>query len=342
MDKVEYKWVDISKLFFAVCVVAIHSFIFQGTDAEGWVMPLLLRVAVPYFFVASGFFLGLKCYETGRYNGFSKMGGVLKRLFTKLLVFESIAIVLASMSILYRNPSPVHFILVTIRGIIFNPAGALWYVNALIVAILLLIPAIKRGKEATAMLVSIPLYGFMLLFNRYYFLVAGTAFGSVVDTTLYYVSTLRNGLFVGLLFVSVGLLFAKHLSRLQGRLPLFATITVVAYIALIVESWLVFDLPGADDNAFCISYIVFIPALFATTLLLPSPNIAYAKTLRNLSTSIYFMHPSILRMITLTSLALVGDRPHGVVSFVVGLCVVLAICWFVYRRKLQPFYRWII
>lgn len=268
--------------------------------------------------------------------------GVFKRLIIKLLVFETVAIALASISIIYRNPSPLHFVLVTVKCIIFNPAGALWYVNALIVAILLLIPIIRRGKEVATFVVSIALYGFFLLFNRYYFLVEGTEFGVFVERTIYYISTLRNGLFVGLLFVGAGLLIAKYQHKVNGHLTLFTTVTVVAYAALIVESWLLFDLPGIDDNAFCVSYIVFIPALFATTILLPSPSIKCAATLRHLSTSVYFMHPSILRIVTLSSLALTGNRPNGIVAFSIALCVIAVICWLVYRKEKEPFYRWIV
>lgn len=75
--KAEYQWVDISKFIFALCVVAIHANLFGQYKIDGWISPLMLRVAVPYFFVASGFFIGIKCYKQESYNGFSKWGGYL-------------------------------------------------------------------------------------------------------------------------------------------------------------------------------------------------------------------------------------------------------------------------
>lgn len=61
--------------------MAIHSGIGQsevyikGTFAS-YLYPLLFRLAVPYFFVASGYFFGRKIYNCGVYNGFDN-GGII-------------------------------------------------------------------------------------------------------------------------------------------------------------------------------------------------------------------------------------------------------------------------
>lgn len=72
MPKVEYDIVDYFKFFFAICIVGIHANIF----ADSLVYPLVFRIAVPYFFVSSGFFFGKKLWnEKLTYNFKSKVGG---------------------------------------------------------------------------------------------------------------------------------------------------------------------------------------------------------------------------------------------------------------------------
>ena len=57
--------VDVFKLLFSLCIVGIHTSVlsaFSG-DVEWYVMHLVFRLAVPYFFIASAFFYGVKIYR---------------------------------------------------------------------------------------------------------------------------------------------------------------------------------------------------------------------------------------------------------------------------------------
>lgn len=64
MTKVYFKAnnsVDFLKLFFAYAVVAIHtSFLYENGSAHDWLDSCLTSLAVPFFFVSSGYFLGVK------------------------------------------------------------------------------------------------------------------------------------------------------------------------------------------------------------------------------------------------------------------------------------------
>lgn len=71
-----FKCVDILKFVFSLCVLCIHCGLLKGHPVYNWINPLLFRLAVPFFFVASGFFIGQKIYTDGRFNGFDKWGGV--------------------------------------------------------------------------------------------------------------------------------------------------------------------------------------------------------------------------------------------------------------------------
>ena len=153
-----YQIVDILKFIFAICVVCIHSELFKGTELYEWVSPLFFRLAVPYFFIASGYFLGKKIYTDEKFNGFDKWWNYLKRLFQKLIVFEPISIILRFCIFLAAGLSLIEIGEKVIKSIIFYPWGALWYIQALIVAVFISIPFIKKGKEVPLLLISIFLY----------------------------------------------------------------------------------------------------------------------------------------------------------------------------------------
>ena len=62
-DKMIYKSVDCAKFFFCLCIVFLHTGAVQSLkiDASEWMITqYILRLAVPFFFITSGFFLGNK------------------------------------------------------------------------------------------------------------------------------------------------------------------------------------------------------------------------------------------------------------------------------------------
>lgn len=65
MKKTQYYVVDIVKFAMCLLIVAGHSVLFEHWDSkyQYWVEKGLLRVAVPFFFITSGFLLGSKAVD---------------------------------------------------------------------------------------------------------------------------------------------------------------------------------------------------------------------------------------------------------------------------------------
>ena len=61
-DKTSTSSIDLMKLFFAICIVAIHTGLLnQFSSATNWyIMHMIFRLAVPFFFITSGYFFGKK------------------------------------------------------------------------------------------------------------------------------------------------------------------------------------------------------------------------------------------------------------------------------------------
>ena len=177
----DFKMLDILKFFFAICVVLRHTDLIEDYPINEWVAPLIFRISVPFFFVTSGFLLGLKVYnDDSEISKLYKKGGYLGRLASKLFIFEPISIFLEIVLLILIGDSIKHIILYCGRSIVFYPFGALWYIQALLVAVLILVPFIKHKKEHVIILISLLLYVIGCLGNNYFFLIQDTPLEKVM------------------------------------------------------------------------------------------------------------------------------------------------------------------
>lgn len=247
-------------------------------------------------------------------------------------MFSPLAIAVVSAG-MYGHYSIAEWLVKMVRHILFYPYGSLWYVYALILAFLLLIPAIKSNKIGYAVTIGFGLYCIFLLFNRYNFLVADTWLQIYIKAILNQVISLRNGIFVGLLFVGLGIMISKQQSLVMRHKKKLLFFTVGAAILLFMEVYMIRNKAGIDDNSFYLTYPLFIPLLFCCTI--SSSSIPFnTVVVRNLSTSIYFMQKPLLGICALCGLG-------GLDRFVTVLVTIALICLLIYPKKIQPLYDWL-
>lgn len=331
-----YAGVDILKFLFSICIVMIHTDI---TFVPDWIVYVFFRLGVPYFMVASGYFFGEKLYE-GNVSLNDLTRSYIKRLGTKLLVFELINLPLVMITT-RRNLSLINNALYTVRSILFYPVGALWYIQAVLVAILLIYPLVKRGKEAWAIPVGIFLYGFALICNRYYFLVENTVLGNAMILYRRYFVSARNGFFLGVLYISIGMFFAKKkmlVSSSKKVTSVAAVLTFAGLVCLLLEVALLEGKPGIDDCALFISHLILIPALFVFSGRLQTRRLPNTRIIRNLSTSFYLLHGPINRIIECLEIYVFQHAfflPEKYLALMLGMVIT---CCLVYKTKKEPIY----
>ena len=285
-------FVDIAKFLFAIGIVAIHSGCFSGHDMGSWLtMHGILRLAVPFFFCASGFFF----YRSLRKSDDIKSTTIT---FIKRLIIPFVFWLVANLPMVIYNyvkdGDSISTILLKLgRGLVFYPWGAMWFVLALIVAVLLIVPFYKRGKLSYAVLIGLGLYVIGLLFNTYYFVVHGTPLQGAIDGILKVVNSMRNGVFEGMFFVSIGMFISQLRMERRIKYNVNFVMLLVSYAMLFLEIVLTKDLPHADDHSLFIMFIVVIPCLFLFLSGLPSLRRSTVM-LRNYSTGIYFSHRFVL------------------------------------------------
>lgn len=315
------KLVDALKFIFALFVVTIHCDSLAGVNADVkyYVTQSVLRLAVPFFFVASGFFLGRKINQNfvaidSTYKNY------IKRLLIPLAFFTLVNIVLESIKMFPYASGPMIFREI-LKHVLFYPWGALWFVQACIIGALLLYPFVKREKIHLAIFVSAVLYLWALLCNNYFFVVQGTAFEPYIQVYMNLCISARNGLFVGFVYLAIGFYIAKKQMNISNLL------VIGAFVLYLLEIILLKNKAFLDDSALYVSQLIVVPIIFVKSLnmTLKISN-QFSLMLRNFSVGIYLLHRPIISFFDILG---VDYIPR---TFVVSV-VCVGICYLVYKEN---------
>lgn len=217
------------------------------------------------------------------------MKKTIKRLSILLVFWLLVSLPLQIISLLSRQFTFSQIVVLLLQSILFYPWGALWYIHALIIAILLIYPFLKRNRFIFPLIIGFFLYLFAMVSNTYYFLIQGTWFQNVVDNYLQFFISSRNGLFVGFFYVAIG----NCLTRIKS-MPLSTNIflLLLGMGGLTLETTLIRGKSYIGDHSLFFSLLVLVPALFT---LAKSKNCNKdSKKIRNLSIGIYVLHKPVL------------------------------------------------
>ena len=294
--KCQYYMIDILKYIFSIGIVMLHTGFLKDIDSYGyWIEKGLVRIGVPFFFMASGFMLERKV----NWGGVERKQIFLnwsKRLFLRLIVFEVINIILDSVNYVFIGKDIIKILLRHIRSVIFYPKGALWYIQACLVGIWIIYFFFKKKKQKWIIPVGIMLYIFALICNNYNFLVCDTEIGKMIDFLLLIIYSVRNGLFYGFFFIYLGMCAFRIRCWLDNKRygnVFLAMLTIFVYFVFLSEISYLQNKEAKDDG----SLFIFLPLLTILLLILATHFITTNRTtvlLRNLSTGIYLLHYPVL------------------------------------------------
>ena len=312
---------DFFRLFFAVCVVAIHTQALDGLPQATafWITQGVLRLAVPFFFVTSGFFLGRKIDGQGQ-EVLEVLSRYSRRLLVPLLLVGGAngALELLTRRLVDQKSLRYlagHFI----RHTLFYPYGAMWFVQACIVGAWMLYPFLKRKKTGLALLAGGALYGWALLCNTYYFLAGAAGLDGAAASYLEWFLSARNGVFVGFFLLALGIWTWKWYSAgiwKKWRRKILAC-AVVLYAA---EIYLTQNCAYRDDRALYLMHILLVPVLILCLAdsRLPVPA-RLALRFRRASAWLYFSHRFLYGLGGLLCILLYRTQWRGTGAFVAVL-----------------------
>ncbi len=272
--------IDLVKFICALLVCAIHIAPFPDDSSEilhllnFGLINYLCRLAVPFFFVASGF-LFFRKIEAGNVDN----NRLKNYCFNLLRLFGMWSIPL-----------------------VVGGAYHLWYLKATVVAIFLIHTLLKHNlKHSYLIVVSIALYIIGLLGDSYYgiteILKQNSLFEFAANTYESFFEQTRNGLFMGTVFVLIGALFAHERIKINN---IIASIGFVLSMVLLFVEVLLIKLYGSPKDynmyIFLIPSVLFLFAIAAGINLKDRP---IYKKLRVVGVIVYFSHMLVKKVLQL-------------------------------------------
>lgn len=209
-EKQEFYAVDFFRLVAAFMVIAIHYPPFEnvGYALSGGFSNILCRIAVPFFFLLSGYFLG------ERIKNSAKTISYVKKLIRFYLIYSVIYLPLSFYGVINKGYSIWKILVRYLRGVLLTGSYRhLWYFLALIVSVGLLYLIVNKVKINDKALSG-------LCFVIYFVGVVGCLFETELRSIVFLKGPIdfyfnifddtKNVFFFGFPFVALGYLVAKH------------------------------------------------------------------------------------------------------------------------------------
>ena len=285
-----------------LCVIAIHSHIEVIFGRAGWyVNHCIFRLAVPFFFVASGFFFKLSLEKSG-----GGLGETVKKYVKRILIPFVFYVVLnisldVFLKIINSYDFSIKWVLRTVQKLLFYPPGAMWFLSACISGILFLYPFLKLRKINTALFIGFFLYLFAMTCNTYFYTVKDNfLLSNFIGLYIKLFKSARNGLFVGFFYLSIGIKCYEIYKKQNINYKTLCFVIPVLFVFLIVETFFAEKNKQflMDDSSLFISLPFLSACFFLLSLQISWPK-KNTAIFRNLSSGMYFMHRFILDVVSI-------------------------------------------
>ena len=235
-----YNAIDLTKFLCSILVVMIHimplgeysnSSIVNGFNFV--IKNYLARIAVPFFFVASGFFLYSKTTLSNFDVKFTKK--YVLKLLKLYVIWTVIYLPLIIKGIVGNKDGIFYGVLSFIKNFIFTGSFVqLWYLPATMFAVILVSWLLKNKVTPKKILIIASGFYIVGLFAQSWFgfieplkvLVPG--FWKLLVLLEKVMGTTRNGLFEGFIFVAMGMFFAFYEIKVS-----FTKLIIGFYLAMI-------------------------------------------------------------------------------------------------------------
>jgi len=320
-----YPYIDYFRIVAAILVIAIHispfSTIYQPLDF--FVTRVLGRVAVPFFFMITGFFFFSSSYT------FVK----LKKMILSLLQIYAISIIIYLPINIYRGDFNTINLTHILQDIFFNGTiYHLWYLPAAMMGIVITYLLITYLPVKKALLICILLYIIGLGGDSYYNLISQIPLIREMYLWIFSWSEYtRNGIFMAPIFLYLGYLMPKGKLRRKGVLVFLISSFVLMFIeAIIIHKT---NLYRHDSMYVFLPIVVFF--LIAWLLQYKGKRNVIAK---DLSLYMYLIHPFIIVVVHSVS-KLLGLQAilfdQTLIQFALVCVLTVGLSYLIYQIKIR-------
>ncbi|WP_099222820.1 alanine racemase [Listeria costaricensis] len=305
--------IDDFRLVAAIMVIAIHTYPFASfwQTGDDLITLTLFRVAVPFFFMVSGYYL-LGPYAKARtYLNERHLKAKTRQM---LVLYGLVTLLYLPLSVMNGNLSPSMSLSAFLQGAFLNGFFYhLWYFPSWILGLWISKKMLDWWGLKRALIASGSLYVAGTLIETYNGILHQIpVLGGVADFILTIFGTTRDGLFLAPLFFLLGVVFYR-----KARLG-FAKYLWLFVPLLLAEGWLVHAFQFAKHDAMYLMLPFVMLGLYEWLLSLRG---RYLKNVRPLSLYMYVIHPWWIYLCYLAT-KMAGTQLNSMVQFV--LIVVLS------------------
>lgn len=328
-----YSGIDYFRVIAALLIVAIHTSPLTSFSATGDFIftRIIARVAVPFFFETSGFFL-ISRYS---YNA-DKLGAFIK----KTAIIYGTAILLYIPINIYNGYFKTNNLLPNIiKDIVFDGTlYHLWYLPASIIGAVIAWCLVKRLSYKKAFIITAIFYIVGLFGDSYYGIAESVSCLNNFYSLLFQVTDYtRNGIFFAPIFFVLGGYIADNKDKFSFKESIVGFI--VCFVLMFGEALILhhFDLQRHDSM-----YVFLLPSVCFLFYLLMHFKGKRKVQLRTISLITYMIHPLVIIVIRLFakithlySLLVENSLIHYLLVCIisVGFGLVLTAVWSKYKPK---------
>ncbi|MDO4452968.1 MAG: acyltransferase [Eubacteriales bacterium] len=287
MKEQKYPAMDWMRMICAFLVVAIHTSVLSSFSetADFFLTGIVCRIAVPFFFMVSGFFLMPKIA--------SRFSSVIKTEKKLLVMYMASVLLYLPLNIYagqyFFKDLPSFFRAFFLDGTFYH----LWYFPAAAEGILLLGLMQRLFSRKICMFFCILLYLIGLGGDSYYGIIKDIPLLQSFYDTYFQIGTYtRNGFFFAPVFLCLGWILSDTRNRLF--FPHAKKISLVSFALLIAEGWLLhtFQIPRHDSM-----YLYLLPCMYGIFSVLTAIPCSSQISFRKISMFIYIIHPWVIVLV---------------------------------------------
>lgn len=299
--QIQYTGLDLLKFSCSILIVFLHINPFPKEALFYNLSRAVANVGVPCFFIISGFLLFEKVFQTKeREERSTIIKKQLKRLLCLLGLWCAVYFVLYDLWWIRGEDCPktgdklALNLLEYIHHILFGGEGFyLWYVVALIVAIILCYALHDKNQKIVIPLMLILLV-IGMLGTSYVYLIENTQVSLLFEMYAMWFTTFRNGVFFGAPCVYMGVLLAKNDYASWRNSVFLLAISIILFVAE-------FIMLRSRGETYHVMQITIISVAFSLVAFLKNIKMElpgkFAWYLRKLSFLIYMIHPLLIMYI---------------------------------------------
>lgn len=277
--------IDLLKFIFSICIIMIHAQLFKSQQILYSTITMgLARIAVPFFFITSGYYFYQKVYLKQDVRSY------FMKIIKLYLVFELIEVLIYTIPLL---PTIQKYGVLPYLWKIMSVGlgGIYWYLISLILSLLILLPFWKKHSIIPLLCMSLVLYLLVFTNDSYGFYFENTTLQNISKLHTYIWTWPQAGLCSSLFYLSLGAL----IYQLQPRVSYLSLKLFLSIICLMVEACFL-QTHGAYDGNCYLMLMITTPLLFLWALQHETLNIN-TIFLSKLSIYIYMIHPIVLNII---------------------------------------------